>query len=495
MSAAALDPHIFALTYLSHHLRADPSSPITFSPIHDEYAYIASMFVAPQDLEHRRHAFIAPRDSGKSTWWFLIIPLWAAAYGHRKFVAAFADSSDQAEKHLLSFKKELDENELLRNDFPGLCNPAKRPNGNAEADNSSMIITQSGFVFAAKGIDSSTLGLKIGTQRPDFIIFDDIEPTESDYSPYQAKKRLGTVQDAILPMSLRATVIFCGTVTMPGSIMHQLVLSTKAGGAQALEPAQWIKDEKINVHYFPPFDPRSDQPLSIWPEKWDTDYLLSIVHTRSFQKNFKNLPVPTDGEYWQEEDFQYQLPPQYIIHKTILAVDPATTTKKTSDFTAFAIISFISYPIGAKRRRACIVQRVAQAKAKGERLKELANRLIDFSMETTHPISKIYIEVNQGGDLWKDNVFTEMPVPVEVMTNSVKKEIRAAALLAYYQKRLIFHGRPADPAGRATLAILEEQQTAYPNVMHDDLIDAVGIGVHFFVKKRPSTAISNVSYM
>src|SRR5882724_3608673 len=112
------------------------------------------------------------RGSRKSTWLFLILPAWALAHGHRKYVAAFADTATQAETHLKSLKMELDTNELLRFDFPAFCSPSLRPDGRTVANDQSLTVRANDAVFMAKGIDSSALGAKVGSQRPDCILFD-----------------------------------------------------------------------------------------------------------------------------------------------------------------------------------------------------------------------------------------------------------------------------------------------------------------------------------
>jgi hypothetical protein len=86
-----------------------------------------------------------------------------------------------------------------------------------------MLHCGNGAIFAAKGVDSASLGMKVGNTRPDVLIFDDLEPDEARYSTALAEKRLGTFQDALLPLNIRARVVLVGTVTMPGSVTHQLV--------------------------------------------------------------------------------------------------------------------------------------------------------------------------------------------------------------------------------------------------------------------------------
>jgi hypothetical protein len=67
----------------------------------------------------------------------------------------------------------------------------------------------------------------VGEKRPDLIILDDVEPSESNYSAYLAEKRLSTIQNAILPLNEWARVVWVGTVTTDGSLIHQAVKSTQ----------------------------------------------------------------------------------------------------------------------------------------------------------------------------------------------------------------------------------------------------------------------------
>ena len=59
--------------------------------------------------------------------------------------------------------------------------------------------------------------------EPDLLILDDIEPHEARYSAALAANRLATLREAILPLNIYAHVILVGTVTMQGSIVHQIV--------------------------------------------------------------------------------------------------------------------------------------------------------------------------------------------------------------------------------------------------------------------------------
>lgn len=475
------DPLAFALIYLRHHLKDEATGGVvSMSSIHLEWAKRAKEWTAPvTEPEESRHAEIAPRSTGKSTWWFLLLPMWGAAHGHLKYIAAFADSAGQAELHLATFKRELEQNELLRADYPELVAPLVRGRGVLASDNRGLYLASSGFAFMAKGIDSASLGSKIGNQRPDLLLFDDIEPDESSYSIASMEKRRTTITDAVLPLSIMARVVFVGTVTMAGSLIHQL-----AKAAHGEDPEPWIKQEKITAHHYLPIV-ADDHGVehSVWPEKWTLAYLLRIRGTRSYKKNFENDPMGADGDYWTADSF---VPGalEAVTHR-LLSIDPAVTTKQSSDYTGLAVVG---YEPSTKR---CEVTMATAVKLSPQFLRK---RVLD-EIARDPEIGAILVEVNQGGDVWK-TVFHTMPVPVLVVHQSEKKEVRAARVLNWYEQGRVLHNT-FHMGKDGSLAAAEEQMVSFPGGPHDDIVDAIGSGVAKFLKakKRRGAGSSSESYI
>lgn len=209
---------LFALLYLPDSLRFE-DQPSSLAQFHIDLAEHGKTWM---DGTSSRHAWIAPRQSGKTTWIFLLLPMWAAAHGHIKFIAAFSDSENQATGHLRSFKKELDNNALLKKDYPLLCAPMMGTNVKRYVSQSNEQIEQAnGFVFVAKGIDAKSLGLKVGNKRPDLILLDDIEPPESNYSMNEVEKRRRNLLDAVFYLNDKCHIEIVGTTTMSGSLIDQ----------------------------------------------------------------------------------------------------------------------------------------------------------------------------------------------------------------------------------------------------------------------------------
>lgn len=467
-----LDPLLFGLLYFPHHLRG-PDGVIHLSDMHVEWCERAKRW-AVHDYQPRAHrsAEVAPRASGKSTWHFLILPAWAAAHGHRKFVAAFSDTATQAETHLLTFRHELESNALLRNDFPDLCRPARKLRGTAESDNVAMYISASRFVFAARGVDTKSLGLKVGDQRPDLITLDDVEPGEENYSPALKEKRLGALVDSILPLNEFAVVVLVGTVTMPDSIVHDLVRSVTQPGFHE----QWVADQNFACHYYPALwtDEDTGEQRSIWPAKWPLDYLRSIAHTRDFLKNFQNDPRGRDGEYFTAEDITYGR--LDAATACLLSIDPAVTSTAKSDFTACAVVASqpAQHGIEAGRRIERVSKRceIRYAQARRVQVGEPLRAWVLAILAENPDIRGVLVETNQGGDAWKA-ILHDLPVRIDTVHNRIPKEVRAARLAIRYQRREVIHTQPHPQA--------EVQLIGFPKSPHDDLVDAIGNGVAVFL--------------
>lgn len=475
------DPLLFAVLYLRDHLASvETGDEISISDFHVAVCQHARTWCrADFGPAESRTAWVAPRGSGKSTWFFLILPLWALAHGHRKFIAAFANAAGQAQQHLLSLKLELDTNELLREDFPDFCRPAMRPSGTQVADRQDLLVTKSGAVFMAKGIDSSTLGAKIGSQRPDMLLFDDIEPDDSNYSEYQKDQRLKTVRNAVMPMNLNAVLELVGTTTMQGSIIHDVVRQVID---DETETPDWPRDEKIVTRYFPAIITNPDgSERSLWPQRWTFEFLDSIRDTPSYALNMDNRPVSIGG-WWDSGDILSGRRDHY--DRTVLFVDGAVTAKPTSDYTGLTVMGL------ALAEKRLFIRESIGIKLVGE-----ARRLRILELVVNLRVDYIMCEANQGGDMWLTELH-DMPCKVATFKQTEPKHVRIRRFLAIYKRagERIFHEKK--------LPQLETQLAGYPNLVHDDVIDSAAAAAEHLVAmifnsqaaRRDQAAVHQFSY-
>src|SRR3546814_16137611 len=95
-----------------------------------------------------------------------------------------------------------------------------------------------------------------------------------------------------------------------------------------------------------------------------------------------------DGYYWVESDFQYGDVP----HPThvLLQIDPATTSKTSSDYYGVAVIAF------DRETRKCVVWYCRQFKLSPKVMRKRAIEICELFPQ----IGRIRVEANQGGETW-----------------------------------------------------------------------------------------------
>lgn len=483
------DPLMFAAVYLPHKLfdsSFETIADVTLNDFHLDVIEYAKSWTRRLDIKNKQHdCFIAPRMTGKSTWINHILPIWAGAHLHKRYLIAFSDSDTQAQKWLGSFKLEVMTNDLLAQDFPEFVGVMKL-GGRDYVDNRNATIRGNGFIFQVAGADNNVSGANLLSLRPEVILFDDVEPTESNYSEHEARKRLNTILSAHFYLNIAAIKVFIGTTTMPDSVIDQIRKVGEAekayradnewdteGFRNSLDPNyRWVVDHGIRSHYWPAIVPTEHGEASLWPERWSMEYLNAQRGTREFAMNMMNRPISLDGGYWSEDDIEIDEPVSF--GNTLISVDPAVTTKRTSDYTGIAVVSR-----GDDNR--LYVRHAEQVKLTSEDLRAHVESLIN-----EYNAKVLYIETNQGGDLWRQ-VFAGIPAKFRAVRQQEKKEVRAAQAHDIYRKGSVAHVRHF-PA-------LEEQMLAFPRVPHDDVLDAVVSAVLYFTKSVGHVGARQINYM
>jgi hypothetical protein len=450
-------PLRFALVYLGHHLRSPETRGVqSLAGHHIAMAKTAAAWRRPG---RHRDIWVAPRFGAKSTW-MVILTLWALAHGHRRFAVWFADSASQVRLHLATLRRELEVNQLLRHDFPDLLPPARGARG--ERDSQDTYTARGGAIVAARGVDTRTMGMKLGVSRPDLICLDDVEPDASNYSVAARRKRLDTILHALLPMNEQAAVLWTGTVTMYGSILHAAV--QKAAGEGSAEP--WIADEGFTVHYQPAIqeDPQSGAERSFWAERYPLVYLQSIRHTLNYALNFACRPPLPGGHQWQPQTFRHG---EHPIGALVMQIDPAPTATPASDYSAIVVGGKITDPGMSGHVTIIRAWQLRLTPAK------LADR-VRMILRQNPTIRLVRIAATGGSETWR-HVFRDLPGGVALELHSdgrgssgregaPQKDLRFAELLERYERGTVWHDRHH--------AELETQLQQWPEVEHDDLGDA-----------------------
>jgi predicted phage terminase large subunit-like protein len=449
------DPMMFALMYLSEHLRSKETDEISLSEFHLAAAEAAKDWVRGDiGIDELRDAWLVAREGGKSTWFFLILTLWALAHGHRKFVIAFSYVSSIAEGHLDTVKKELRDNARLLDDYPGL---------KVLRRNARQVDLANGATIWVRGLDAASLGAKFGSRRPDLILIDDGEPPGNKYSMHQKAVRLRGLRETLIPLARTAPLILIGTTVKYGSILDDI----RRG-------KEWAAELGFTLHHYPALlrDPDTGEFRSSWPRRWPLDWLLSQRKFADFRLNYQNEPAAPGGTLWKPGDLIYDIGGKVARHidRRVLALDIAVTDKTTSDYTAIAQVGL------AGNIRTCLVERIKIARPDPDALRRLVHSILNLDPS----IREVFVETINGGKYIEHAL---LPLPNGVRLTKVDyqegdKAHRFSALHVLCQKGQVQFAEEWPD--------LEEQMYLFPDPgVHDDGIDSVDIAVKQLRRNLP----------
>lgn len=460
-------PLRFMLVYLSHLLQgANTRGVHSMSQLHIDMGKAALRWT--DDQRAVRDAWVAPRGAAKSTWCMGLV-LWALAHRWRRTVLLYSDTNEQIRVHMGDLRRELERNDLIREDFPDLI-PDRRRRG--AVDTTFMIVSPDGRSVSARSMGTSDLGHKVAGGRPDLVILDDVEPD----SPTERDKavRLEKITNVVLPMNPHAAIVLVGTVTGWGSMAHDVVRAATGDG----EPASWIAGPGFRPRYYPALWRTGDTESggverSLWPAAWSVPWLRNLREHEpdNFRLNYLGQPAEPGGEHWTAQTFRYRSWPTVgdIVH-----VDPAVTVTPSSDETAVCVVgqaSSASPAPGTSVVRYCRGRRVTGS--------QIRTWLIRLLTENPH-ITTVVLEENAGGD-WAEILLRPRRDGRDTWPRAVRlvlyrafeaKRDRIHTLEGRYERVEVVHAREFD--------LLERQMIRYPNPNdHDDLVDTVAGGVEY----------------
>lgn len=452
-------PILFALVYFSHLLRSpETGNELTLCQFHIDMLIEAKQWRYPWGPTEYRVGWVGPREIGKTTIGRILM-IWAMAFEFRKIIVLFTGVAKQGRQRLADIKREFKRNKFLRLDFPDLCEPVP-----GEVDNSSEYISRGEHAIAVNGFDESVLGFQALNRRPQLIWLDDVEKTGARYSAAEKQKRLRMLLEQVFPMNINAVVVMIGTVVRYGAMMHEVVQA--AGGGQR---ADWIINEKMDCRYYPAIviNRRTAREESIWENRWPMSFINGYRHTDNFLLNWMNQPIASTAGFWKTSDYQYEFP--WLIDFQVLAIDPAVKSEEQHDPTGFAIVGFDASKMHA------VVQFAEALRLDPDGTRKYVEWLLANNPSITH----IVVEDNNGGDYIVRQIKPIVPAHIKIIQEFEpdSKAIVYKEFHDWYQLGWIWHV--------PGLVALEQQQRSYPDVDHDDILDAAAKACRVHLRHRP----------
>ena len=225
--ACGKDPELFCRTYFKDVFYLDFTA--------DQKIMIAA--IAERIHFGGYQAIAAERGGGKSTITKIVGGIWAIVYGYIDWLVLVNANGRSAMDTLKDLKHFYEFNDLLRDDFPEICDPIRALDGAPQRagfqthdgrrtrinwGSEEIVMPRiagsqaSGAIITARGVDSAIRGLVRGAKRPRLVIGDDIETRESAGSYTQTASRKETLQKDVIglagPGRQLAIVLLCTVI-------------------------------------------------------------------------------------------------------------------------------------------------------------------------------------------------------------------------------------------------------------------------------------------
>lgn len=222
--------------------------------------------------------------------------------GKKKNVILVSSSYDNAERLLLPYKSELENNKRIAQDYGEQPSLGQWENGE--------FTTRKGASFRALGAGQSPRGTRKDQYRPDTILIDDIDTDEECRNADRIKQKVKWIEEALIPtrsISNPLLIIVCGNIIAKYCCVTEL--AKKAD-----------KHDVINI--------RDKQGKSVWAAKnseAQIDRVLSKISYNAAQKEYFNNPI-SEGDVFKEITYG-KCPKLKDCEAVVVYADPATSNK------------------------------------------------------------------------------------------------------------------------------------------------------------------------
>lgn len=192
-----------------------------FCDFHKDIFQTIQTAVLDEPNEEHDIARAAPRGHGKSQLISFAAPLWVALYHYKENILIVSDTGDQVEQFIADIKTNLEENELLLADFGNLATEKKKWRQRE-------IVLDNNVHIVGRSAGQSLRGIKWYSNRPDFIVIDDLENDESVETEGQRNKLYNWFMKVLLKCGNTTPVfIYIGTILSYDSLLYKVIHDVK----------------------------------------------------------------------------------------------------------------------------------------------------------------------------------------------------------------------------------------------------------------------------
>ncbi len=437
----------------------------TYLPDYVRYSianFHREMFKISEDDSIKFAAICSFRGSGKSTLMTLSLPIWSIlGRPQKKFVVILSQNSEQAKLHFRNLKRELETNELLKRDL----GPFQEQD---EWNSCSLVIPRYNAKIIAVSKEQSFRGVKHGQFRPDLIIADDIENSDSVKTQESRDATFNWFTSEVLPLGDKNTkTIVIGNLLHQNSLLKRLEDSIKDGTRSGIFRRYPLLDDNNRIAWpgkYPNLAAIEEARLNVGSIfAWYREYLLRIIDERK----------PVLDKSWIQYYDELPLILRNQGYSFATGIDLAISERDTGNFTSLVTAKVIG---DGKDRKIYILPNPVNEKLKFSEIIEKAEDIC--KMHEGKSANKFYIEevMLQGfmTQQLRDKNIDAVGVPIRGKDKRTRLELSANP---------IFEGKVLFP--RHGCEGVLDQALNFGVAKNDDLVDALTTLILGIIDKPP----------
>lgn len=481
----------FAIEYFSDDANPDNDENLipkgnnyeNMSDFHHEFCEMLSSIARKEDDENI--AWACPRQHAKTAYGTNIFPVHQVVFKHRKFIMVVSETVTVAGTFIQWGNRQLKFNRKLIQDFGPMLH--ERANLN-EVDNKEEYITLNGVKVMARGAGGQMRGMRFGNVRPELIVLDDLESDEDVRTPVAREKIRNWFNEEVLPAMSKSNgkALYVGTILGYESLLEHVISKDrrfkskryKAIESYASNKSLWDHWKAIYTSEDPQarkkakefYETNEEAMLEgvklLWGEFWSYyDFMEMLINmgVKSFTQEYQNDPTDEERQIFKVDQFTYYDEnrvfnnEEYEFHAGI----DFAMGKEKGDFSAIATIA------KHKQTEICyVVDIFAERLHPNEFLEVIINKVRQYQYDG------IAIEAQMAQEFFADTLrdrLQDLGYPAHLRLRPVKqrtrKELRIEAMSPdTHNGKIRFNRTQTD-------LLLQYEQ--YPQVTHDDMVDAV----------------------
>lgn len=462
--ACETDFALFCRTYLPHYFTAEPAEYqrevleiISRRKITAKNEQVLSPLIKPEYRGLFRAGKIGglvdaePRGFGKSVRLSFAYPLWCLLYRKEVFILIIGASQEAAENQLESIRRELEENELIIDDF-GLMQTDKMWS-------KKKLILANGCAITAKGAGSALRGARYRERRPDLVICDDILKDEAAAGQTQRDKIYSWVKRVLFPLGRDLFLIFVNTIFHSDDLVCRLFAEIEDGSLRDFAGLR--------------FSCLTPSGQSLWPAYWPIDALekkREELGSRPFNTEYMNEPSTDEEALAKKETLVFFRPADVRPDEmdVISCCDPATGAHDRSAVVTIALhrptgLIYVLEAFGRRMSDYDYMDKVIRV------YEFWRPRRIGWESVNFQVVFKHFLEERAR------SVGVYLPIE-EIRHGSVSKETRISALSPYFESgRILLQENQKE---------LIDEILTFPRGKYDDILDALAMGVAMLTGRK-----------